>query len=246
MGRRSNVLIVLGVAFFVLGAALVFLLVGDDDDGGDAADGADRSGPTQALVASAEIPAGTTGEEAVSGGLVELTDVEAAQLAPGALTATAALASQTFAAAVPAGSQVTAASLRPAQVRGAAIEIPEGKQAVAVQLDFVPGVAGYVGAGDVVNVYALGTSPDGQEVNLVLSNVEILDVSLEVTPRRAASDQAVERLTGNAITYLLALDPLQAARVIYDTSYQNLYFALAKEGAPPVSGEVRADAGQLG
>lgn len=245
MGRRSNVLIVLGVAFFVLGAALVFLLVGDDDKG-TATSGGDPSGPTQILVAASDIPAGTTGDEAVSGGLVQLADVEPAQLAPGALASTAALAGQTFAADVPSGSQVTSGSLRPAQVRGTAFEIPEGKQGVAVQLDFVPGGAGYVGAGDVVNVYALGAGTDGQEVNLIVSNVEILDVSLEVTPRRATDDQAVERLTGNAITYLLALDPQQAARVIYDTSYQNLYFALAREGAPPVDGEVRADAGPLG
>jgi Flp pilus assembly protein CpaB len=246
VGKRSNVLIILGVAFFVLGAALVFLLVSEDDEGGGstASDG-DRLGPTQVLVATADITAGTTGDEALAGGTVELTDVDATDVAPGALSSTQVLAGQTFASDVPSGSQVTSTALRPAQARGAAFEIPDGKQAVAVQLDFVPGVAGYVGVGDIVNVYSLGQSPGGSEVNLVVSNVAVLDVSLEVAPRRAAADQAAERVTGNAITYLLALDPNEAARLIHDTSFNNLYLALAKEGAPPIVGEVTADAGPL-
>ncbi|MEX2659495.1 MAG: Flp pilus assembly protein CpaB [Acidimicrobiales bacterium] len=237
-------LIILGVAFFVLGAALVFLLVGEDDDSASSASGRDL-GSTQILVASGDITAGTTGDAALSDGLVELTDVDAIDIAPGALSSTHVLAGQTFSADVATGSQVTSAALRPAQARGASFEIPEGKQAVAVQLDFVPGVAGYVGVGDIVNVYALGQSPDGSEVNLVVSNVAVLDVSLEVAPRRAAADQATERVTGNAITYLLALDPNEAARLIHDTSFNNLYLALAKEGAPRIEGEVRADAGAL-
>lgn len=245
VGKRSNVLIILGVAFFVLGAALVFLLVGKDDDGGSSAGGRDRLGTTQILVASGDITAGTTGDAALSGGLVELADVAAVDIAPGALSSTQVLAGQTFSADVASGSQVTSAALRPAHARGASFEIPDGKQAVAVQLDFVPGVAGYVGVGDIVNVYALGQSPDGSEVNLVVSNVAVLDVSLEVAPRRAAADQATERVTGNAITYLLALDPNEAARLIHDTSFNNLYLALAKEGAPRIEGEVRADAGAL-
>ncbi len=242
MAKRSNVLVVLGIAFFALGAAIVLLLV--RDDGATVRAGA-AGEATQVLVAKGPIPAGTTGDEVVAQGLVEAKNFQPGQIAPGAVTSTAALAGQTVATDISKGAQLTTSSLRPSQIRGASVAIPEGKQGVAVQLDFVPGVAGYVGAGDRINMYSVvrngvadsnskANPPCNPRVNLFLSNVEVLDISAEVAPRRAVSDQQQERVTGNAITYLLALDPVEAERVIFLSSNESLYLALAGEGAPPV------------
>lgn len=244
MAKRSNVLVVLGVAFFVLGAAIVFLLVRDDDGSSVRAGAAGES--TTVLVASKDIPAGTAGADAVAQGMVEAKTFDPAQIAPGAVTSTALLAGQTVASDIAAGAQLTTSSLRAAQVRGGSVAIPEGKQAVAVQLDFVPGVGGYVGAGDRVNMYSVVRNgvPDGNDpeaspcnprVHLFLSNVEVLDVSAEIAPRVATSDQNQERATGNPITYLLALDPVEAERVIFMTSNESLYLALAGKDVPPVA-----------
>ncbi len=242
MAKRSNVLVVLGIAFFALGAAIVLLLV--RDDGATVRAGA-AGEATQVLVAKGPIPAGTTGDEVVAQGLVEAKNFQPGQIAPGAVTSTAALAGQTVATDISKGAQLTTSSLRPSQIRGESVAIPEGKQGVAVQLDFVPGVAGYVGAGDRINMYSVvrngvadpnskANPPCNPRVNLFLSNVEVLDISAEVAPRRAVSDQQQERVTGNAITYLLALDPVEAERVIFLSSNESLYLALAGEGAPPV------------
>jgi Flp pilus assembly protein CpaB len=245
MAKRSNVLVVIGVAFFALGAAIVYLLVNDDGSGSSVAAGA-AGGPSQVLVATRAIPAGTTGDEAVAEGLVEAKTFAPGQIAPGAVTSTALLAGQTVATDVGAGAQLTNSSLRPSQVRGTSVAIPDGKQGVAVQLDFVPGVGGYVGAGDRVNMYSVvrngapdpenpADAPCNPRAHLFLSNVEVLDVSTEVAPRRAVSDQDQERATGSPITYLLALDPVEAERVIFMTSHENLYLALAGKDVPPAS-----------
>ncbi len=241
MAKRSNVLVVLGIAFFALGAAIVFLLVGDDT----ASVSAGTAGaPTQVLVATGPIAAGSTGDQVVAEGLVEARTFPPGQIAPGAITSTALLAGQTVVADITEGAQLTSSSLRASQIRGASVAIPDGKQGVAVQLDFVPGVGGYVGAGDRVNVYSVvrngvpdpenpEDAPCNPRVHLFLSNVEVLDVSSEVAPRRAVADQEQVRATGEPITYLLALDPVEAERVIFMTSNESLYLALTGKDVPP-------------
>src|SRR6266513_1043406 len=64
----------------------------------------------------------------------------------------------------------------------ATFTIPDGKQAVAVQLPFVGGLAGYARAGDTVNVYGnaaagpLGDVPQ-PATRMLLSGVQVLAVS---------------------------------------------------------------------
>lgn len=222
MARRNNVLVILGLAFFVLGAAIVFLLVEDDE--GSSTSASAGGGPTSVLVARDGITAGTSGADAVQQELVEAKRVDADEIAPGALTTTASLTGQVFASDVAAGTQLTATALRPAQVRSRFISIPDGLEAVAVQVPFVPGVAGYVGAGDRVNVYAV----NGPEIQQIVSGVEVLDVSIEVAPRVANPDQETPRPGGSNITYLLALDQAQTQTIVGTQTAQPLYLSLTE------------------
>lgn len=176
MQKRPNLLVMLGLAVFVLGTAMVLLVV--RDDGGDEAAAAGprtRGGPVAAGDATA-VP-------------------------------------------IPAAPEPVA--------------IPDGKRGVAVRTGFVPGVAGYVSAGDHVDVYAAMSKQAPARVELVLPDVEVLDVSIEVAPRRSTGEEG-ERPSGSEITYLLALDPVQAERVIFLTTNESLYLTLVPKGAPPV------------
>ncbi len=236
MGKRSNVLVVLGIAFFVLGVAIVFLLLRDDDD--VVAPGADAQ-TARVLVATQDIPPGTPGSEVLDQGWVELRTIEAGEVEPGALTSRSALAGRTIGVQIPRDAQVTQGRLRSPALREAVISIPDGKEAVAIQVPFVPGVAGYVSQGDFVNLYTVMRSGPGAPVTkLIVHNVEVLDVSTEVAPRAATArdgDQAAgERPAGQQITYLLALDPVQAEQVIFHQSVENLYLSLVPQGAPEV------------
>ena len=226
MQKRSNLLLLVGVAAFVVGAALVVSILRNDDDGaGRAADG-------KVLVAAAEIPAGTSGADAISKELVTLRTVRDDVRAADALTDPSQLSGRVLDVTVAAGEQLEASALRPVALRSGAITIPPGKQGVAIQLPFVAGGAGYVGPGDLVNVYGnVAAGRDATPVTkLVLGNVKVLDVSNEIAPRVQTGE---ERAAGTNVTYLLALDPHEAERVIYIAANAQLWLALANgDGAP--------------
>ena len=104
--------------------------------------------------------------------------------------------------------------------------IPDGQQAVAVQLPFVGGLAGYAKAGDTVNVYGnaaagkLGET-DFPATRLLLSGVQVLAVS---GPAPGAD-------AGN-VTYLLALDAAQAEQVVFFSKFESLWLTLVPKGQP--------------
>lgn len=119
--------------------------------------------------------------------------------------------------------------------------IPDGKQAVAVQIPYVAGLAGYAKAGDTVNVYGnvdekgTGvTAPALPATKLILPGVQVL----AVTGPGPGAD------SGNA-TYLLALDENQAEQVIFFEKNQSLWLTLVPKGqpiAPPTSGHTYKNA----
>lgn len=164
--NRSTALIAIGAAVFVVGAALTFLVVRDDD-----------------------------------GSKVTVSAPAASSTAAGA---------QPAAAAVP-----------------APVKVPTGKEAVAIQVPTIPGLAGYARVDDVVNVY--GTFKDHQPnaavkgpplAKLVLSGAKVLAVTAPPAGAEA----------GNT-TYLLAVNPGDAEKVVYLASYEGIWMSLSPEGA---------------
>jgi Flp pilus assembly protein CpaB len=112
----------------------------------------------------------------------------------------------------------------------ASVAVPRGKQAVAVQVPFVAGLAGYAHPGDVVNVYA--TVEKGQPntevkpplAKLVLAGVEVLAVT---GPGPGSG-------SGNT-TYLLALDAAQAEQAIFFSRFESLWMTLVPKGQQPAT-----------
>lgn len=104
--------------------------------------------------------------------------------------------------------------------------IPEGKQAVALQVPFVNGLAGYAKPGDLVNVYATvekspTTAGDPPLAKLALAGVEVLAVT-GPGPGTGA---------GNT-TYLLALDATQAEQAIFFSRFESLWLTLVPKDQP--------------
>jgi Flp pilus assembly protein CpaB len=103
--------------------------------------------------------------------------------------------------------------------------IPEGKQAVAVQVPFVAGLAGYAKAGDHVNVYGNvekgATNPIPPATKLILPDVQVL----AVTGPAPGTD-------GGNTTYLLALDASQAEQAIFFAKFDSLWMTLVPKGQP--------------
>ena len=169
--RRSTQMLALGIAVFVIGAAVVFLSLGG---------GGDENAKATATTTSTTIQAGT----------VIIPTVAA-----------------------------------PAPV---SFTIPEGMQAVAVQMPFVKGLAGYAKPGDRVNVYATleqgAPRTDGfpsSEAKLWLTNVEVLAVT---APAAGVG-------TGDS-TYLLALDATDAEKAIFLARFETMWLTLVPKGQP--------------
>ena len=239
MHKRSNTLLAVGAAVFLIGAALVVSVIQTSTH----KDSKPATGAV--LVARATIPAGTSGNDAVTKGLIVPRVVPANVRANDALINVRELSGRVIDHQIDSGEQLRVTDLRPMTVRGGAINIPAGQQGVAIELSFVAAGAGYIGPGDFVDIYGNVKSTDSQDTmtKLVLGGVRVLDVSTEVAPR-LESGQSAERVGSSNVTYFLSLTADQAERVIYLAANQQIWLTLQGEGNPAVpstSGRTSAD-----
>lgn len=228
-----------GALLLILGVALVWVL-GRDDDGGSAAEP-----QVTVLVARADLEAGQSGDDLAAAGKVALDQVPASEVTEGALRATTDVAGKIVATDVPDGRQLVATDVRADSLRSASITIPKGKQAVALTVGFTEGGAGYAAAGDQVNVYVnippeTPGAPKAPYTKLLLSDIEVLDISDELAPQRATEADATAPATassprtgGGQLTLLLALDAQQAEQAIFASSQNELWFTVLAEDAEP-------------
>jgi Flp pilus assembly protein CpaB len=240
--RRSNLLVVAGIGFFIVGVAVVALL--SRDSGSSKASAA--AGTVDVLVAKADIPAGTNGEDAI--GQVEVHRISAADRQPDALSTPSLLSNQILTAKFSRGEQIRSGGLRTRSIT-ASVQVPNGKEAVAVNVPFVAGGAGYLAPGDLVNVYEVIPAPvqgdnpvsSAARTQLLLTNVKVIDVQQQVAAltgsTQAAQTGVAARPTTNAqnLTVLLALDSVDVEKVVFGSSTTgvNLYLSRVADNAAP-------------
>ncbi len=228
MAKRSNVIVTLGLAVFIVGAMATFLILRDSGEDTPTA----GSGRVAVLVAAKPIPAGTSGADAANGGLVKSKVVADSVKPANALTDPTQLAGRSASLGVPEGQIITSDQFQQTQTRIGTLKIPDGKTALALELANVPGVAGFAGAGDRINVYAVvKSSPDtagAPSTKLIMQNTEVLNVN--GTTLAAAPGQP----GGTGLVYLLAVSPAEAERLVYLTSFESLYFSLVSKDQPAV------------
>lgn len=234
MRRRSNLQVLVGTAFFVVGGLVVYLLTNDE-----AGNGSGDPAMVSVVVGTADIPVGALGDDLIEAGQLTTVEILAAEMVSGAVQSVNQLEGAVFIQGFAKDQQITAAGL---QLRNRSFEVPEGHEAVAVQIDFVAGGAGYVNAGDRINLYGLYTTAlSGRptpRAELLLTNIEVLDVDLSIAPRRGTSptdpsQPSAQRASGSTVTYLLALRTADAEKVIFTTEFASFYATLVGDGAPP-------------
>jgi Flp pilus assembly protein CpaB len=229
MGKRSNLIVTLGLAVFIVGAAATYLVVRDSGGGTPTA----GAGKVSVLVADKAIPAGTQGSTAVNQGLVKTKVVPDSAKPATALTDVSQLAGKTVTLGVSEGQILTSDQFQTAQTRIGTLKIPDGKTALALSLNNVPGVAGFAGAGDHIDIFAVVKPgapgmPTGDS-KLIMQNTEILNVN--GTTLAAAPGQP----GGAGLVYLLAVSPPEAEKLIYLSTFEQLYFSLVSKDAAPVA-----------
>lgn len=232
MHSRSTTIIGAGVAVALLGALMVFVYA--HNLGGSA--GASSGTSVGAYVVTAPITAGTAGT--ALNGEIKIASVPTAARptdAVGSLSQLSGLVSlrRLEPGEVLTTSQFGAAGTPSTDTSG--LSIPAGLNAVTVNVPIPQDVAGYVSAGDKVNLYMtsrdipneVAGTPGGAAARLLLSNVTVLSTVVANTPAAVAPVPA----TGPEY-FTLALSPSDTEKVIYAETFEQVWFALVHPGDP--------------
>ena len=225
MKSRSTTIIGAGVAVAILGAALVFLYAHNLQGSASAATGNNVG----AYVVTTAIPQGTKGTSVAT--YVKGLAVPAAARPADALTSISQIANLQALRTINVGeviatSQFGAAGTLNASTNG--LTIPGGKNAITVTSPVPQAVAGFVSAGDLVNIYMTTKSGD-QGARLLLSNVTVLAVVPANTPKAAPAPLTTD------VFFTLALSPQEAEKVIFAQTYEALWYGLVHPGDGPAT-----------
>jgi pilus assembly protein CpaB len=202
--------------------------------------------PVQVLVAKELIKAGTTAAAAESAGALKLETLPRMAVPAGALSVIAPVSTMVASSDIYPGEQLLAAKFAvPGSLQ--ALPIPAGKIATSVQLGDPQRVAGFVKPGSEVAVFitinpqssrAVAGGPADDVTRLLLPRLTVLAVGPTTLVKPTNEQQQnLEELPTAILT--LAVDQLQAQKLIYATSKGTLYFALLTKDskvapAPPV------------
>lgn len=225
LANRSKVGFVAGFLLFVIGTATAAYLGSRPDSAAGPA-----GAKAQAYYSAGAVDTGTPGPSAVAAGLLQIRAVDRSALPLNAVTDPLQIAGGVASAVIPAGVIVTTDMFPAPQTRIGTVVIPPGKRALALKLEAMPGVAGFAGAGDLVDVYGISQAADTApaRVQLVLQAVEVLNVNgLGLPTVQGQAD-------GPSLVYLLAVTPAEAERLIFLTEFNKVYFDLVAKGEPLV------------
>lgn len=222
MRRRSNLLVLIGLASFVLGLVAVYLITNGDDD-----DTAVASNRVSVLVADGDIRAGALGDDLIQQGKVRVKEIPAEQKAADALTSPSELSGARLTASFLDGEQIRTSGVQ--TLGGARAEIPEGYEAVALNISYVGAGANTIIPGDRVNIYVNQTSqgqtaPDADgvyqtasRVELLLTNTLVLDVQ-QGNPNLVISNGDGSGATNGNLVVVVAVNTIDAEKVIYGSA----------------------------
>ena len=230
MGRRT-ILIVSAVLLAAFGTLLVYLYVRGADHRADA------GRTTQnVLVATTTIPAGTTGGQAEQAGSYTTKAIASDSVADGALTSIDPVKDQVVLATVFPGQQLVRAAF--GELQGTtAIPLPSGSMALSLQLGDPQRVAGFLGTGSEVAIFATIPTPSGTagsgggatQTTLLIKKVPVITVgNVQPVPDTSSSSSTTDESIPRAIV-TLGVTQAQAQKLIYAQSRGQLYLTLVND-----------------
>ena len=253
--KQTIMLVLIGVILFIAGSAIAYASV----QGAKKNSNAPSTGtPTnyEAVVAKANIPAGTTGQSMEAQGLVALELIPSKSFTATDLTSLQGLTDQVLNAAVQKGQAINETELT---ISTQAISIPQGMDAMAVSISGAQDLAGYLQPGSHVDIYANITkisAPGAGSIGvsatvpipcteMAMTNIEVMDVSstspsLSGTNKGLTSSSASNsgRTVPGSETLLLALTPGQSRSLEFLSQNESISVVQPdQEVNPPVVGQ---------
>ncbi len=199
----------------------------------------------EVFVAQEQIPAGTSAADASEAGLIGRSTAPRATLPEGAIAELDQIQGLVAQERVLEGEVLVVGRwVDPAQVTQV-LQIPEGFEAMSIQVGVPPGVAGFVSSGDLVSLVATVIGPtvtitdeDGTVTDepgeirsqYLLQGIEVLSVGRVVVTEEG--EDGVERPT-DQVLLTVALESEDVERAVFAVENAELYFTLLPEDAEP-------------
>ena len=207
----------------------------------------------EVFVATDTIPAGTQAQAAVSAGLVERDEIPRQNRPAGAITALEEIQGLVAADQVLPGEIILAGRFADPASTAVEFEVPEGLQAISLEVGIPPGVAGYVRPGDRISVLAHIAVPEPQEPvigpdgNLVepegpedgaeetraeflVQDLEVLAIGRRVLVTNDEGREQDQVQQTESVLATLAVTDQQAEQLVFALNEGSLYFTLLAEG----------------
>lgn len=198
----------------------------------------------EVFVATQDIPAGVTAQEASEAGVIDRENRPRRAVPNGALSSLDQIDGLIALERILDGEVLVIGRWGDTVAARTQLDIPEGFEAVAVQVGIPPGVAGFVRGGDrvslVAHVSGAGLADDDLDEEAetadetrsqyLLQDVDVLSVGQRVTT--AEGEESTED-AGGGILMTIALEPVDIERLVFAINEAELYFTLLPEDAEP-------------
>lgn len=236
----------IGVILFIAGSAIAYASVEGASKQGS---GTNVQAPvsTSAVVAKGDIPAGTTGQQMVSSGLVAIELIPTKSYSPTDLGSLSGLNDEVLSQSITKGHAISSTQLTAST---SSISLPTGMNAVTVTLSGTDALAGYLQPGSRVDVYAniksLSTAPNASAsastlpvpcTELAMADIQVLDVESTV-PSYSSHPSATGRTIPATETLLLAVSPSNARSLEFLSQNEAVSVVQTqKDASPPPVGQ---------
>lgn len=228
MGHRRTLIAAAAVILAAVAGIGVYFYVSSADTRAE-----HNTSLVEAFVAGQNIPKGTSGDNAVSNGMITTSKVLRGDVPPDAVTDTADLKGKVAAATISSHQFITSSTfVSPAEGGGGSLAASISNKnlvAVTVSVDAAHGVANAIAPGDHVDVAVVG--PTGAEY--LLQDIPVLSVGTATTT--AATPQSTSGSGAGLVTF--EVSPAEALQVVAANQSGTLYLTLhALADSSPVGG----------
>ncbi|MCW2543376.1 MAG: hypothetical protein JWM40_928 [Frankiales bacterium] len=222
MNRKFNPVILVGAVLLIAGVAVLAVLASRGGSNNSS------SRTIKALVATADIPAGTSANIAP----IQVQDVKASDVPAGSPTELGSIAGQIANVRIPKGTVISGSTFGTvAGFTNAGVTLPKGKQAVGVELAFAPGALRYVVPGNKITIWVTQKQKADADGNIavkpavpILKDIEVL----RTTPGAGNGDGTALTPGPGNLDFLLAMSEVQSSVFIGAASQNvNLYFTVS-------------------
>ena len=201
------------------------------------------------FVAKAVIPQGTSGDSAISQGLIKELSVAQEARTNGAITSLDQIKGLVAQVDIQQNEQITTARFKTPGTLGAQgatgairLGVSPKLQAISIQVNVPQGVAGFIQVGDFVSVIAdvdlqlPNGQTSGHTAGYVAQDVKVLAVGQLQTVQATNGGQTQQTQQNTSqILVTLAVNPVQAQRLVLGTLDGQLYFTIVPAGQKPAN-----------